>query len=288
MTHLRPRGGVSSASLKCMSIVELVHATLKQEGYQPKIGEGGTLSFRYFGQDASFRARPVGPVTIGELQCALPRPVPSAEQVQLFSSGHPLARLAAREGQLSLTIETMIGGPEAGGQFRALLQLLDQYAASAVFGVVGTGAQSPARLEQEGVAVPEPTPVTVPTPPAPDPAPVSPADSSTGARSSASPGIPEGWDEVWALMNTRYHPLARALAALGVPAPGEVHMDMLQGHQVRGTALMMWGAPPQAVVVCEPGQMVPQGYQGSTWLRHLTVEQVAQETQAHLRAAGRL
>ena len=98
---------------------------------------------------------------------------------------------------------------------------------------------------------------------------------------------PPGWDATLAILNERFHPLARAMHALQLPVPDEVHMDMLQGRQVRGTAIMMWGSPPDAVVVCEPGQVLPRGYQGNTWLRHQTTDQVALETQAFLRAVGK-
>ncbi len=124
------------------------------------------------------------------------------------------------------------------------------------------------------------TPATPPTPPLTDAQQDTP-DAPAGAT------VTSGWDATIEILNERFHPLARAMAALELPVPDEVHMDMLQGHQVRGTAIMMWGSLPGAVVVCEPGQNPPQGYQGNIWLRHQTPQQVALETQAFLRAVGK-
>lgn len=105
------------------------------------------------------------------------------------------------------------------------------------------------------------------------------------STSTVTSEAPAGWEEVWSLLSPRFHPLAAALARQGVPVPAEVQMDMLQGHQVRGTAIMLWGTPPEAVVVCEQGQPMPAGYQGATWYQHQTAEQVAAETLAYLKLA---
>lgn len=270
-----------------MSILEAAHATLLQEGYRPGPLQGSELPFRYYGQDAWIRIRPLGPGTVlGELECRLPRPAPTAAQVDAFGAAHPLSRLSAHGDQARLQLESLVTVYDAPGQFQALLALLDRYAADAVF---QTGSPGLTREEPAVVVETEPRPappqvqeqvkVPVVTPP---------ASSSTGPATEQDPAAPDGWEDVWGMLSPRFHPLAQALAALRVPVPDEVHMDMMQGRQVRGTAIMMWGEAPGAVVVCEPGQLVPAGYQGSTWFKHLTVERVAEETRAHLQAAGRL
>ena len=273
-----------------MSTIQAVYAALQQEGYQPRIGEGGILTFKYYGQEGRFRAKQVGPVSIGELECRVPRPVPTPDQARAFMDAHPLSRLSGQEGQALLSLETLLGERDIAGHVRQMLALLDQYAADLVFARPATGLPEEERpaVAELGKGVPVlggPAPATLPHAEPP----VSPSFTPPAEPQDALPAQPpRDWEELWLLMSARYHPLARALAAQGVPAPDEVQMDMMQGQQVRGTAIMMWGAPPNAVVVCEPGQPVPQGYQGSTWLKHLTVEQVAQETRAHLQAAGRL
>lgn len=283
-----------------MSLLEVAHGTLLQEGYRPGAIQGETLNFRYYGQRAQLRVRPLGPgAALGEVECRLPRPAPSRDQMLAFSAAHPLSRLGAQEDQAALLLSTMLTEGDAGRQVQALLALLDQYVAAAVFapsyGAALTAPEAAARppvsseVETPGAALPDVTAPPQDHAAQPTQEPVTPAlDDRTAAPASAEPGAPHGWQDLWDLMNPRFHPLAQALAALGVPAPDDVHVDMVQGHQVRGAALMMWGQPPGAVVVCEPGQPVPSGYQGSTWYKHLTVERVAQETRAHLQAAGRL
>ncbi|WP_221091406.1 hypothetical protein [Deinococcus aquaedulcis] len=285
-----------------MSILQAAHATLQQEGYRPGAPQADALTFRYYGQPARIRVRPLGPGTgLCEVECRLPRPAPAAEHIQAFSAAHPLSRLDAQGDQASLVIATMVTERDAGHQLQALLTLLDQYAADAVF-VPWAGAPEAERdaARESGQSAPEPQvtpaepagPISPPPIPAPEavssPEQATPASGTSSGAPAGLPAAPAGWDELWGLMNPRFYPLAQALAALGVPVPDDVHVDMMQGHQVRGAAIMMWGQPPSAVVVCEPGQPVPNGYQGSTWYKHLTVERVAQETRAHLQAAGRL
>lgn len=269
-------------------MLEIARGTLLQEGYRPGPLQGQTLSFRYYGQSAQLRIQPLGPgAALGEVECLLPHPAPSSAQMLAFSATHPLSRLGAQDGRAALLLSTMLTEGDAGRQVQALLGLLDQYAADAAFGEGAAGPADP----------PEPSGSAVGAEPASTPTRAAgsvpegrsaPERGSESAPSDPSPAPPHGWQELWELMNPRFHPLAHALAALGVPAPDDVHVDMVQGHQVHGAAIMMWGLPPGAVVVCEPGQPVPGGYQGSTWYKHLTVERVAQETRAHLQAAGRL
>ncbi|WP_216328004.1 hypothetical protein [Deinococcus aestuarii] len=271
-----------------MFTTESVCAALRQEGYLPGPAEGGALTFRYYGQDGQFRVKRVGGVSIGELECRLPRPAPTPALTQSFETAHPLSRLSGVDGQAVLTLETLLTEHDVPGQVRLMLRLLDAYAADVVFGGWTAEPQVETPRSQEPLA---PSPVVEPAQVGAPPvaAGASPEEVGPPAQTTGEPAqIPTGWEALWPLMSARYHPLARALADLQVPAPDEVQMDMMQGRQVRGTAIMMWGAPPNAVVVCEPGQPVPQGYQGSTWLKHLTVERVAQETRAHLQAAGRL
>ncbi|MFC3860727.1 hypothetical protein ACFOPQ_08120 [Deinococcus antarcticus] len=278
-----------------MSTIQDVYSTLQQEGYKPLIGEEGLLTFKYYGQRATFRSRNMGPVTVAELDCPLPRPAPSAEQAQQFALTHPLARLSGQDGQALLTLETMLTTRESSVQLLSLLQLLDQYAADVVFNsgpVTSAAPLQPSREEevlQHVAAVhpdqsreqPEMKVGDAAAKVAGDGSDAPPAVPST----AGDPVLPPAWAQAQGLMHERFHPLAHALARLGAPAPDEVQMDMMQGQQVKGTAIMMWGKPPGAVVVCEPGQPIPSGYQGSMWLKHLTPEQIAQETLAHLKVA---
>lgn len=288
-----------------MSTIQSVYAALQQEGYRPLIGEEG-IHFKYYGQQATFKCRTVGPVTVAELDCLLPRPAPAAAQAQAFGAEHPLSRLSGRGGQALLTLETMLTSGQISVQLAQLLQLLDQYTADVVFGTAQAQVSLPETLSNRPSEPPLPhkadeaAPETAPalTPPetqsanTPQVAASQEFSSSFGpqgelsAQSVAHPAeLSPPWQATLRLMHERFHPLARALAALGAPVPDEVQMDMMQGHQVKGTAIMMWGSPPSAVVVCEQGQMIPSGYQGGTWFKHQTPEQIAQETLAHLRAA---
>lgn len=304
-----------------MSILQSVYASLQQEGYRPQLGDDSRLWFKYYGQSATFRTRLLGTVLLAELECVLPCAVPDDASMQAFLTGHPLCRLSVREHRLVLTLETMLIERELASQLRSLMRLLDQYSADLVWNQDSGPAQRPEHAEHE----PQPITVeqSAPTAPAVDePAqaaashddgpgantrtssvpPLDPADtaspegrprqdgtSSAESRPGPAPAdpdrVPHGWEEVWPLLNSRYHALGRALYQLGAPVPHEVHMDMLQGHQVRGSAIMMWGSPPDAVVLCEQGQVIPAGYQGGTWYKHQTAEQVAEETVAYLRAA---
>lgn len=117
-----------------MSTAEFVFATLQQEGYKPAHGEPGSVTFKYYGQDGHFRVRTLGTMVIGELGCRLPRPVPTAEQTQMFNETHPLARLAGQSGAASITLETLMTERDVPSQVQMLLRLLDQYTADAVFG----------------------------------------------------------------------------------------------------------------------------------------------------------
>lgn len=264
-----------------MSIVQRVHEALQQEGYRPQQAEDGSLTFGYFGQQGRFRTHSVGEVVLAELECTLPRPEPEASAAQWFLASRPLCRLGGHEGHALLKLETMLMEHEVSMQVRLLLRLLDQYSADFVWNQTDMVAESG---QGRGEAVQTPTPSGMePTmiaqqPGEPDPVPVS--VSPTGLAAA-----PAGWEDAWGLLNARYHPLALALARLGVPAPREVQMDMVQGQQVKGTAILLWGAPPEAVVVCEQGQLIPAGYQGATWYQHQTVEQVAAETLAYLKLA---
>lgn len=278
-----------------MPIVSTVLAILQQEGYRPHSGAASATTFRYYGQPAAVRVQPLGSGAIVELECTLPRPAPEPGAVSAFEQRHALARIGSVNGQAQLRVHTMLSEADAATQFQMLLHLLDTYAAAYVFSSpdlpewVEPERPEPASPEP---AQPEPTPPPAgpnEAAPAPEsePAPSAPAASASAGPPPAPPEIPAGWEDVWGLLHGRFHPLARALAALKLPVPDEVQMDMMHGRQVKGTAIMMWGAPPDAVVVCEQGQTVPHGYRGGTWLRHQTVEQVAQETRAYLQAVGR-
>lgn len=282
-----------------MSIVQAAYAALQQEGYRPRIGEDGALVFSYYGQAATFRARPVGAIILGELNCVLPRPEPDTFGLQAFQHDRPLCRLSGQAGQAMLTLETMLIEQEVGLQIRSLLRLLDQYSADYVWGTSSQGVSAEMAVKEiAGSATEAPTQpdmnssqenelvmrddAAVPAHRGPSAA--AQASALVPARSD-TPDIPAGWEQVWPLLNPRFHPLASALAGLGAPPPREVQMDMVQGQQVRGTAIMLWGTPPEAVVVCEQGQIIPSGYQGGTWYKHQTAEQVAQETLAYLKLA---
>lgn len=259
-----------------MFIVNAIHAVLQQDGYQARVGDGGTLSFRYYGQEASFLVHQIGAFSVGEVACQLPRALPAPAQLGAFLAARPLARCSEQDGRVRLSLQSLLSEQGVAEQVRQMLGLFDQYVGDLV---VGTFQAAPAS------ATPLPPPTASGTGMETLAFQAAPAPTRPPSEATA---LPAGWADFMSLMHENYRPLARALAALNVPAPDEVQMDMLQGQQVKGTAVMMWGAPPNAVVVCEPGQPVPPGYQGSTWLKHLTVEQVAQETRAHLQAAGRL
>ncbi|MPY67731.1 hypothetical protein F8S09_13750 [Deinococcus sp. SDU3-2] len=278
-----------------MSIVETVYATLQEEGYRPRIGEEGVLSFRYYGQDGHFSARQLGSVAIGELECRLPRPAPLPAEAQQFGLTHPLAQLGERGGQVVLRVTTMMTDRDAAGQTRALLQLLDRYVADVVFqGPSPTQVDLPADASTSAVHEPEATPPVAVSPALPSPPPpvgepaLSTQETGTAPAPAAQSGVPAGWEEFWPLMHERHQPLVRQLARLGVPPPNDMQVDMLQQGQVKGTAIMMWGTAPNAVVICEPGQLVPAGYLGGTWLRHFTVEQVAASIHHNLKKVGLL
>lgn len=277
-----------------MSTVQAVYSVLQQAGYRPLIGEGpeGAVVFRYFGQRAVFTSREVGLVTIAELECTIPRPAPTAEAAQEFMQTHPLSRLSGRGGVMLLTLESLLPGSEPGPHVLSLLQLLDTYAADAAFGVGGHQAAEAELVP--AVAAPEPvealaavTPLDVQPAPEPlqerQPAPEAPVPADTAPAAE----LPAEWQATRRLMHERFHPLVEALAELGAPVPDEVQMDMMQGQQVRGTAIMMWGTPPGAVVVCEQGQVIPDGYRGGTWSKYQTAQQIAAETLAHLQSVRR-
>lgn len=325
MTRLLDASPAAVRYAQAMPILESVLAALQQEGYRPvRETEPGaaqqTAAFRYYGQPAVVRVRPLGAAAIAGLECALPRPARPAADAEVFAAQHPLARLSNQDGQARLHIESILSGTDTGGQFLALLHLLDTYAADVVFGdgqAPGAAVPAQAPTAEAVIAGPASTPLANAfTPPAAldSAAPARPADvpaqqnvgrpdaaTSVAGTADAGPqdtrtqtqdappaaaGTPT-WDATLAILNERFHPLARAMQALQLPVPDEVHMDMLQGRQVRGTAIMMWGSPPDAVVVCEPGQVLPRGYQGNTWLRHQTTGQVALETQTFLKAVGK-
>jgi len=261
-----------------MSILDTLYAALQQEGYLPRRTDGEMLSFKYYGQDCMLQLRPVDTqVTIAELSCSLPRPPLGTEAAQTFNLTHPLARLGERDGQAALFLASLLDSP---AQARGLLKLMERYAADVVFG----------ERQVEPVAV-----VAVPPAVQADP---EPAELSAPAGTLAAPqvperpptaplaGVPAGWQAFWPLMNERYYPLAQELVRLGVPVPTDVQVDMMQGQQVKGTAIMMWGEAPRAVVICEPGQMIPEGYLGGTWLSHFTVQQVAASIQHNLKRVG--
>lgn len=301
-----------------MSVIQKIYAALQQEGYRPLIGDDGSLIFRYFGQPGAFRSRSLGQVMLAELECNLPCPELENATKQIFLASHPLCRLSGRGGQALLTLETMLIEQEAALQLRSLLRLLDQYSADLFWNRAGAAVVSEAghqtaapterpepeheqpRQEQPAYEPPKQQQSTeqFSTPRGA----VQPESQATshleGRQLEGTPPpvreepvgeeMPAGWEQIWPLLNSRYHALGRALAQRGVPAPQEVQMDMLQGQQVRGSAIMMWGTPPDAVVICEQGQVIPAGYQGGTWYKHQTAEQVAEETLAHLRAARHL
>ena len=287
------RGSGQAVKLGGMAISQSVSLALQQEGYRPQIGENGDMTFQYFGQSGTFRTRLVGSVILGKLECQLPRPEPEAASIQHFQESRPLCRLSGRGGQAVLSVETLLVEQEIGAQVRSLLQLLDQYSADFVW---RAGEPRPLAGQHTEVAVPPPSvlPVEAQPPTAPfasveevqEPEPLE--DSPTQVMACTATTVcdaPAGWEEAWSLLSARFHPLAAALARQGAPAPAEVQMDMLQGQQVRGTAIMLWGTPPEAVVVCEQGQPIPAGYQGATWYQHQTAEQVAAETLAYLKLA---
>ena len=271
-----------------MPIPASVLAVLQEDGYRPQGGPGGVISFRYYGQAASTRIRPLGSAAIVELECPLPRPAPAADVAEAFAQRNPLAGVSGQGGQALLRITTMVSEGDTAAQVRTLLSLLDTYAADFVFSGEGLPEWTEPEVKEEGVPSAPPAPEASPPVPAPQPAPVPvPAPPVTPPPAPLNSDIPAGWEGIWTLLSDRFHPLARALAALKVPVPDEVQMDMMQGRQVRGTAIMMWGSPPDAVVVCEQGQHVPEGYRGGMWLRHQTVDQVALETRAYLQSVGR-
>ena len=311
-THF-PEAG-RRATVGGVSIIEAVYSVLKQEGYLPRIGEGGRLHFRYFGQECALHSRTVGEQTIAELECQLPRPVPAPRAAQQFGERHPLARLGEKNGRAALYLTSLIGRQDAGSQAVLLLRLLDQYTVDLMFGeddpilpttvlevthvqptppvtaLVETGesAAQPARPGVLELPPQRPAEATVDRPAADQLGSSAATVTATVPQAPASGPAPAGWQDFWELMNERYHPLALALARLGVPVPSDVQVDMLQGRQVKGTAIMLWEAEPQSVVICEPGQVVPEGYVGGTWLRHFTVDQVAASIQHNLRRVGLL
>lgn len=275
-----------------MPIASTALDILQQEGYRPQSGPGDMLTFRYYGQAAAVRVQPLGSGAIVELECTLPRPAPAPGDAAAFEQRHALARIGSVQGQAQLRVQTMLSAADAAAQFQMLLHLLDTYAAAYVFTDLpewaGPESAEPALATSVGDVEGAPQVQVMEAPPLqPEVTPRLQAQEAPQSAAPSSADAPVGWENVWGLLNGRFHPLARALAALQVPVPDEVQMDMMHGRQVKGTAIMMWGSPPDAVVVCEQGQTVPYGYRGGTWLRHQTVEQVAQETRAYLQAVGR-
>jgi len=291
-----------------MSIVEMLRTVLQEQGYRPGPVGDDTVTFNYYGQPCALRLQSFGSQVIAELQCPLPRTAPTLQAAQQFSRQHPLARLGEQHGQTVLWLSSLLSERDVAPQTAIMMNLLDTYSAAVMFGAqpaeaqtLQTELQAIQTAQQAAPTAPLPvhrgTPATgavplvpdsavlAPPPPVPPSAPVEPVaptpPSSVGT-------VPAGWEEFWELMNERYHPLALALARLGVPVPSDVQVDLLQGRQVKGTAIMLWESTPQSVVICEPGQMIPEGYAGGTWLKHFNVDQVAASIQHNLRQVGLL
>jgi hypothetical protein len=287
-----------------MSTVEMLRTVLQEQGYRPGPAEDSAITFRYYGQTCSLRLQPSGTQLIAELECPLPRPAPSMQSAQQFSRQHPLARLGEQHGQTVLWLSSLLSELDVAPQTATMLDLLDTYSAAVMFGERPVEPQVPAPElrappvaplpvhSQEPEVVAELLAPALPALASPIPAPSSPVTvvpvEPAPPPVAADEQAPAGWEDFWELMNERYHPLARALARLGAPVPSDVQVDMLQGRQVKGTAIMLWESTPQSVVICEPGQVVPEGYIGGTWLRHYTVDQVAASIQHNLRRVGLL
>ena len=171
-----------------MPILESVLAALQQEGYRPvRETEPGaaqqTAAFRYYGQPAVVRVRPLGAAAIAGLECALPRPARPAADAEVFAAQHPLARLSNQDGRARLHIESILSGTDTGGQFLALLHLLDTYAADVVFGEGQDSGAVPAQAPDVEAVNAEPAS----TPPADAFAPPAALDSAAPVRPADVP-----------------------------------------------------------------------------------------------------
>jgi hypothetical protein len=280
-----------------VSFIDVVYATLQQDGYQPQIGEHGLLHFRYYGQQGTLGARSVGQHLLAELSCTLPIHAPDQVASLKFAADHPLASLSTEGERTLIRLTSLLSEQGVAGQTRALLALLEEYAADAVWTSWKTAPGAPlmtepTRNDQPVLSTPSSVPAMPAAPPvqsaevaAPEatPAPSVPPVPAASPLPPALDAGPDGWGDFWRIMNARFRPLAWALANQGVRPPDDMHADMLQGQIVRGTAVLIWGAAPRAVVVCEAGQRVPDGYHGVTLLPELSPGEVATSVEGALK-----
>ena len=107
---MKHRGPGHCATVRNVAIIDSFYASLKQEGYAPHIGEGGVISFKYFGQECALRLQTLGTQVIAELE-------PGLEAAQRRVPLEPVAlldELAGAADQLVASHEAGSGSPDDG------------------------------------------------------------------------------------------------------------------------------------------------------------------------------
>lgn len=78
------------------------------------------------------------------------------------------------------------------------------------------------------------------------------ASQLSAAHAGSRPGDSSSWSELYDLLDSQWHGLARELEGAGLPAPADVHVDLMREGAVHGKAILYWAAPqPVAVVEAE-------------------------------------
>lgn len=100
-------------------------------------------------------------------------------------------------------------------------------------------APAPASSQPDPVRLTDPAPQPAPGLNSPDPV-------------EAPLPHPDDWSELYDLLDPAWVEWARALAAAGVPAPSDVHVDLpVQGRVSGQSALMLWARPGRDVILTE-------------------------------------
>lgn len=137
---------------------------------------------------------------------------------------------------------------------------------------------APAR-DPERAARPDPAPAPLPEALWPDPV-DRPSAAGPHASPAGQPDCPTGdWAEILELLDPAWTAWAQALAACGVPAPSDVHVDLPVDGRVSGTsALMLWRRSAGDVLLLE-GQRATPGARALTVHLHDPPDVVARHLQ---------